>query len=68
MYSFISSPLQTAVAAVVSMGVAQALPLREENLFFASGDHGDGWRGFMEGAIASGSQTAIAILKTLGQG
>ena len=47
---------------------AEALPLREDNLFFASGDHGDGWRGFMEGAIASGSQTAIAVLKTLGQG
>ena len=46
---------------------AEALPLREDNLFFASGDHGDGWRGFMEGAIASGSQTAMAVLKTLSQ-
>ena len=46
---------------------AEALPLREDNLFFASGDHGDGWRGFMEGAIASGSQTAMAVLKTLCQ-
>ena len=47
---------------------AEALPLREDNLFFASGDHGDGWRGFMEGAIASGSQTAMAVLKTLSLG
>ena len=47
---------------------AEALPLREDNLFFASGDHGDGWRGFMEGAIASGSQTAMAVLKTFGRG
>jgi len=47
---------------------AEALPLREDNLFFASGDHGDGWRGFMEGAIASGSQTAMAVLETFGRG
>jgi len=46
---------------------AEALPLREDKLFFASGDHGDGWRGFMEGAIASGSQTAMAVLKAFGQ-
>ena len=44
---------------------AEALPLQEGQLFFASGDHGDGWRGFMEGAIASGSQTAMAVLKSL---
>ena len=47
---------------------AEALPLREDNLFFASGDHGDGWRGFMEGAIASGSQTAMAVLESFGRG
>ena len=47
---------------------AEALPLTEDKLFFASGDHGDGWRGFMEGAIASGSQTAMAVLKTLNGG
>ena len=47
---------------------AEALPRREDKLFFASGDHGDGWRGFMEGAIASGSQTAMAVLKAFGQG
>ena len=45
---------------------AEALPLREDKLFFASGDHGDGWRGFMEGAIASGSQTAMAVLEACG--
>ena len=44
---------------------AEALPLKEGRLFFASGDHGDGWRGFMEGAIASGSQTAMAVQTTL---
>ena len=46
---------------------SEALPLTEGKLFFASGDHGDGWRGFMEGAIASGSQTAMAVLNTLNQ-
>ena len=44
---------------------AEALPTREGHLFFASGDHGEGWRGFMEGAIASGSQTAMAVLNSL---
>ena len=47
---------------------AEALPLTEGKLFFASGDHGDGWRGFMEGAIASDSQTAVAVLKCLSDG
>ena len=47
---------------------AEALPVAEGKLFFASGDHGDGWRGFMEGAIASGSQTAMAVLKCLSDG
>ena len=30
----------------------EALGATEGKLFFASGDHGDGWRSFMEGAIA----------------
>ena len=34
----------------------------------AIGDHGDGWRGFMKGANASGSQKAMAVLKTLNGG
>ena len=44
---------------------ADGLPQTEGKLFFASGDHGDGWRGFMEGAIASGSQTAMHVLQAL---
>ena len=47
---------------------AEALPLTEGKLFFASEDHGDGWRGFMEGGISSGSQTAMAVLKCLSDG
>ena len=47
---------------------AESLPLPEGKLFFASADHGDGWRGFMEGAIASGSQTAMAVLNNLSAG
>lgn len=43
---------------------AEGLSQTEGHLFFASGDHGDGWRGFMEGAIASGSQTAMAVLNS----
>ena len=38
---------------------AGALPLTEGRLFYASGDHGDRWRDFMEGAITSGLQTAL---------
>ena len=44
---------------------ADGLPQTEGKLFFASGDHGDGWRGFMEGAIASGSQTEMHVLQAL---
>ena len=34
--------------------LANALPQQEGNLVFASGDHAQAWRGFIEGAIASG--------------
>ena len=44
---------------------ADGLSQTEGKLFFASGDHGDGWRGFMEGAIASGSQTEMHVLQAL---
>ncbi len=44
---------------------SDALPRQEGHLFFASGDHGEGWRGFIEGAIASGSRTAVAVWRSL---
>ena len=44
---------------------ADELPKHDNNLFFASGDHGEGWRGFIEGAIASGSKTAVAVAASL---
>ena len=42
------------------------LPRQEGHLFFASGDHAQGWRGFIEGAIASGSRTAVQVAESLG--
>ena len=44
---------------------AKALPQQEGNLVFASGDHAQAWRGFIEGAIASGSKAAIALADSL---
>ena len=44
---------------------ADELPKPDNNLFFASGDHGEGWRGFIEGAISSGSKTAVAVAASL---
>ena len=44
---------------------ANALPQQEGNLVFASGDHAQAWRGFIEGAIASGSSAALGIAKSL---
>jgi monoamine oxidase len=41
------------------------LPRQEGHLFFASGDHAQGWRGFIEGAIASGSRTAVTVADSL---
>ena len=35
------------------------------HLFFAFGDTSEAWRGFIEGAIASGSKAAVAIAKSL---
>ena len=35
-------------------------------LFFAQGDHGDGWRGFIDGAIAAGAKAADRIANSLG--
>ena len=37
----------------------------EGHLVFASGDTSEGWRGFIEGAIASGSKAAVAVAKSL---
>jgi monoamine oxidase len=35
-------------------------------IFFASGDHGEGWRGFIDGAIGSGIRAAQRVNKLLG--
>ncbi len=35
-------------------------------LFFASGDHGEGWRGFIDGAIGSGIRAAQRVQEKLG--
>lgn len=44
---------------------ANALPQQEGHLVFASGDHAPAWRGFIEGAIASGSKAAITLADSL---
>lgn len=36
----------------------QALGAREGNIFFASADSANGWRGFIDGAIEGGSRAA----------
>ena len=41
------------------------LPRQEGHVFFASGDHAQGWRGFIEGAIASGSRTAVTVADSM---
>ena len=46
---------------------ADELARHEGRVFFASADHGEGWRGFMEGAIASGSRTANAVASALAE-
>ena len=47
----------------------EAFPeLRKSNgrIHFASGDHGEGWRGTIDGAIGAGVQAAHAIRNQLG--
>jgi len=39
--------------------------LPEGRVFFASSDHGDGWRGFIDGAIGSGARTARQVSEQL---
>ena len=41
------------------------LPRQEGHVFLASGDYAQGWRGFIEGAIASGSRTAVTVADSL---
>ena len=36
---------------------------REGRLFFAGADDGEDWRGFIDGAIAGGSRSAVAIVE-----
>ena len=45
------------------------LPLFQKNsgrVHFASGDHGEGWRGTIDGAIGAGTRTSHAIRQQLG--
>ena len=35
-------------------------------IFFGQGDHGDGWRGFIDGAIGGGARAALRVKKLLG--
>ena len=44
---------------------ADELPRHEGHLYFASGDTTEGWRGFIEGAISSGSKAAVAVAHSL---
>ena len=44
---------------------ADELARHEGRVFFASADHGEGWRGFIEGAISSGSKAATAVADAL---
>ncbi len=44
---------------------ADELPRHEGHLHFASGDTTEGWRGFIEGAISSGSKAAVAVAESL---
>merc|ERR1712232_996179 len=46
---------------------AKELPRHEDRIFFASADHAEGWRGFIEGAISSGSKTAVAVFDKIGK-
>jgi len=45
---------------------ATALERDRPPLFFASGDVGEGWRGFIDGAIGAGSRAAVRVHGRLG--
>jgi monoamine oxidase len=45
---------------------AEALERDRGRLFFASGDVGEGWRGFIDGAIGAGSRAAVRVHGRLG--
>ena len=47
---------------------AEELERHEGRLFFASADHCEGWRGFIDGAIGGGARAATAVARALGQG
>lgn len=44
----------------------KSLQTREGNLFFASADAANGWRGFIDGAVESGLRAAREVLHALG--
>jgi monoamine oxidase len=46
--------------------VVDELARTEGRLFFASADHGEGWRGFIDGAIGSGARAASEVARALG--
>ena len=39
----------------------QDLQKEQGRVFFASGDHGEGWRGTIDGAIAAGARAARKV-------
>ena len=43
----------------------KALQTREGNLFFASADSANGWRGFIDGAVESGLRSAREVIQAL---
>lgn len=45
---------------------ADELARPEGRIFFAGADHGEGWRGFIDGAIGSGAKAAKAVARALG--
>ena len=44
---------------------ADELARTEGRLYFAGADHGEGWRGFIDGAIGSGARAANALVQDL---
>ena len=46
---------------------ADELARSEGRIFFASGDHCEGWRGFIDGAIGGGARAATAAAQALGR-
>ena len=69
-YDWISDPYSLGTWATYRPGWAADLysqfQRRSGRIHFASGDHGEGWRGTIDGAIGAGVRAAAAIHKQLG--